>query len=306
MEKSLRIGIITAYPEEDWHSRELIAAAAQWGEPQVIRPEQLAAHITSAGVSISAAGVDLQQIDGYVLARGFGDRGNPDFLVPVYQLLERDGNILVNSIESVMTAIDKFETSCRFQCAGIPTPPVVVVQEERLAHAVLSEWGRAVVKPLYGSLGLGIEFVEDTREGHAILPIALERFGAIYIQAYVETPGRDIRAFVVGTRVIASMYRIAAPGSRRANIAQGAHAVPCELNAATSQLAVDAARATGLDYTGVDILEGDAGPMVIEVNGNPLWRGLQEATGLPVAEAIVGWVAERIARTAMKGGELIA
>jgi len=306
MDKTLRIGIITAYPEEDWHSRELIEAAASRGEVRVIRPEQLGARVTDQGVSILAEGMELDPIDGFVLARGFGDRGNADFMVPVYQILERSGKVMVNSIEAVLTAIDKFETSCRLQQVGIPTPPVVVTQDARTAHAVLCEWKRAVMKPLFGSLGMGIEFVEDTCEGHALLPIALDRFGAIYIQAYIDTPGRDIRAFVIGPRVIASMYRVAAPGSRRANLAQGAHAEPCELDADTCRMAVAAARATGLDYTGVDILEGPAGPMVIEVNGNPLWRGLQEVTGLPVAEAIVSWVAERITQTSVKGGEYIA
>ena len=302
MGNSLRIGIITAYPEEDWHSRQLIDAAGRRAECLVIRPEQLRARVGHEGVTLSAASLDLRDVDGFLLARGFGDLGNPDFLVPVYQKLEQSGKVLVNSIEAVLTAIDKFETTCRFQQAGVPTPPVVVTQEAGTAHAVVRDWGLVVAKPLFGSLGQGIELLADTPESHALVPGLLARFGAVYLQQYIESTGRDIRAFVVGPRVVSSMYRVPAPGDWRANLARGGQAVPCELDAATAGWAVAAAHAVGLDYTGVDILEGPEGPVVIEVNGNPLWRGLQDATGCAVADTIVDWTVERITRLTVKGG----
>ncbi|MHB9130186.1 MAG: RimK family alpha-L-glutamate ligase [Armatimonadota bacterium] len=306
MGKALRIGIITAYLEEDWHSQQLVTAANQWGEAIVIRPELLGARLSPDGIALVADHLDLETIDGFILARGFGERGNSDFLVPVYQILERNGQVLVNSINAVLIAIDKFETSYRLHQAGIPTPAVEVVQDVEMANEVLTRWGRLVAKPLFGSLGLGIELVEDTLEGRAMLPVLLERFGAIYLQEFVPTPGRDIRAFVVGQQVAASIYRTAQPGNWRTNIHQGASAEPCVLDAETAAYAVKAAQVVGLDYTGVDILEGPSGPMVIEVNGNPLWRGLMEATGRNMADDIAAWVVERIKQTAVKGGEHVA
>jgi len=306
MGKALRIGIITAYPEEDWHSMQLIRAAGQYGEAVVIRPERLAARITRDGIRVLSDDLDLDTMDGFVLARGFGDAGNPDFQVPVYQILERSGKVLVNSIDALLRAIDKFETSCCFQRAGVPTPAVTVVQNAEMAYAVLREWGQAVVKPLFGSLGIGIELVEDTEHGRALVPVLLERFGAVYLQEYVSTPGRDIRAFVVGNRVAASIYRMAAPGQWQTNVSRGGQPVACLLDAETARLAVAAAAAIGLAYTGVDILEGPDGPRVIEVNGNPQWLGVLEATGKNMADAIVAWVAERITQPMAKGGERVA
>ncbi len=303
MGKTLQIGVITAYLQEDWHSQQLVEAAGRYGEPVVIQPEVLSARLTHAGVDVMAAGVDLAGIDGFVLARGFGEHGNSDFVVPVYQILERQGKVLVNSIEAVLIAVDKFETSYRLQQAGVPTPTVVVAQDVGTAQDVLAQWGRMVVKPLYGSLGLGIELVEDTAEGRALLPVLLERFGAIYLQEFVPTPGRDIRAFVVGDRVAASIYRIATPGNWRTNVHQGGEPASCTLDAATTAMAVAAAHAVNLDYTGVDILEGPEGPVVIEVNGNPLWHGVLDATGRNMADEIVAWVVERITAYAVKGGE---
>ncbi len=306
MRRELRIGVITAYPEEDWHSRQLLDAAAACGTVTVIRPEQLSATVTPAGIRVQAREVALDTLDGFILARGFGDRGNPDFQVPVYQQLQRAGSVLVNRIDALLTAIDKFETSCRFQQAGVPTPAVVVAQDVSAARDVLHAWGRAIAKPLFGSLGLGIELVEDTAKGRALLPVLLERFGAVYLQEFVPTPGRDIRAFVVGPRVAASIYRIGAPGAVARNVARGGDAVACTLEAPLARLAVAAAAAVGLDYTGVDILEGPDGPLVIEVNGNPQWRGVLEATGLNMAEDIVAWVVERITQSTPKGGERVA
>lgn len=306
MGDALRIGIITAYLNEDWHSQQLVRATGKYGDAVVISPESLGARLTSDGVSLLAAGLDIESLDGFILARGFGERGNADFLIPVYKLLQQNGKTLVNNIDALMTAIDKFETSCLLQQAGVPTPAVVVVQEVSMAEEVLGNWRKLVAKPLFGSLGLGIRVLEDTEEGHAALPELIDKYGAIYMQEFVPTPGRDIRAFVVGDKVAAGMYRIATDGGWINNVSRGARTEPCELDDNIAEMAVTAARAVGLDYTGVDILEGPEGPLVIEVNGNPLWQGLQNTTGLDMADEILRWVVERIEMTTAKGGERIA
>lgn len=302
MSRALKIGIITAYLEDDWHSQQLVAAARRLGEPVVIRPDQLQARLSPAGVMVMAEQLNLEAIDAFVLARGFGDAGNADFVVPVYQILERRSRVFVNSIDALLRAVDKFETSCCLQQAGVPTPDVVVVQHPAPGRQLLGEWGRVVAKPLFGSLGLGIELLEDSPAGTTMLMTLLERFGAVYLQRFVPTPGRDIRAFVVGPRVTASIYRHATH-DWRTNVHQGAVTEPCTLDAATEAMAVAAARAVGLDYTGVDILEGPDGPLVIEVNGNPQWRGVLQATGRNMADAIIEHVVERVERPTWERGE---
>lgn len=301
-----RIGVITAYIEEDWHSQQVLAAANRFGEAVLIRPEELGVRLTPTGATVVATTHDLDAVDGFVMVRGFGEQGNSDFLVPVYQILARQGRVLVNDIDAVLRALDKFETSYRLLEAGIPTPQVVVAQETALAHSVVAEWGRVVAKPLFGSLGMGIEMLEDTAAGHARVPELLERYGAIYLQEYVPSPGRDIRAFVVGPRVAASIYRVVRPGEWRTNIHQGAHPEVCKLDPALATLAVQTAQVIGLDYTGVDIIEGPDGPTVLEVNGNPLWQGLLQATGRNMADEILAWVMERISQTVGKGGQRVA
>lgn len=299
----LRIGVITAYLADDWHSQQVVAAVNRVGEAVVIRPETLGARVNNAGIAVLFADRrGMSDIDGFVLARGFGEDGNSDFLIPVYQLLARSGAVVVNRIDALLAALDKFETSCRVHQAGLPTPPVVVAQDRATAEETLEAWGRVVAKPLFGSLGLGVELLPATSAGRGRLETLLQQYGAVYLQEYVPSHGRDIRAFVVGDRVAASIVRIAAEGDFRTNVHQGATVEPCTLDPVAAEVAVRATRALDLEYAGVDLIEGPAGPVIIEVNGNPLWRGILHATGRNMAEEIVAWVVARIRNGTGKGG----
>jgi ribosomal protein S6--L-glutamate ligase len=120
---------------------------------------------------------------------------------------------------------------------------------------------------------------------------ALEAIRAVYyVQQTIDHPGLDLRAFVVGDRVLGAIERMAAePGGWRTNVSRGGRARPVALAPRLCELAVAAARAVGAEYAGVDLLPGRDGQVwVLEVNGIPGWRGLQGATGLDVAGAVVG------------------
>jgi RimK family alpha-L-glutamate ligase len=116
------------------------------------------------------------------------------------------------------------------------------------------------------------------------------------VQGYVEKPRRDIRAFVLGDRVLASIYRVARASEWKTNVAQGAQAKPVQLMPKLEKLAVKAVKALGLLYAGVDILEGEKGAVVLEVNASPSWQGLQKATGVDVAEELVRFAVECMKR----------
>jgi len=127
---------------------------------------------------------------------------------------------------------------------------------------------------------------------------ALELSRAVfYVQEYIPHPGRDIRAFVVGGRVVAAMTRRG--GSWKTNIAQGAIAEPMDLTAEICDLGRRAAEALQADYAGVDLLPGeDSRLWVLEVNGIPGWQGLQQTTDLDLAGAIADHVLEIASRPA--------
>jgi ribosomal protein S6--L-glutamate ligase len=124
----------------------------------------------------------------------------------------------------------------------------------------------------------------------------LERDGAIYLQAWTPHPGRDLRVFVVGGRARAAIARYAPAGEWRTNVAQGGRTEPVVVGPALASIAEAAAEALRLEYAGVDLVAAQDGPTVLEVNGNPSWQGILEATGLDMAEVIAEHVLGRALR----------
>ncbi|MDD2486024.1 MAG: RimK family alpha-L-glutamate ligase [bacterium] len=281
------IGIATAYPEADWHSKQLIDAASQKAETMVIDPGDLSVNISDYGISVRTSTGSLNKLGGLILLRAINEKGNPDHQIEIYKALSGMGLPMINNIQAALAAQDKFRSSFAFRQAGLPAPRVVTVQNFRDGISYLREMERAVIKPIYGSLGEGIMRLSADDEGISILKGYLERDGVVYLQKYIDKPNRDIRVFVIGGRVAAAVYRVASEGEWITNIHCGARALPCDLSSETEALSIKAAASIGLDYTGVDIIETDRGPLVIEVNGSPHWQGVHQATGKDIAGLIV-------------------
>lgn len=297
MNDVIRIGIVTAWPEDDWHSKRLVTACARHGEAAVIDPAELSAIVNTRGViSVSAAGLPSEAFDAFVLARGMGRAGDADVQFEIYRELEDEGAVVVNRIEPLLAAQDKFRSSRLLARAGVPTPRAAVAQTARGADAALRELRDVVVKPLAGSLGDGVERIRADPAGRAAARERVARDGAVYLQSYVPHPGRDVRVFVVGGRARAAMERYAPPGEWRTNVSTGGRVEAVPLGSRLMAVAEAAAEAIGLDYAGVDVVVGPDGPTVIEVNGNPSWQGILEATGLDMAEAIAEHVLGRALR----------
>jgi ribosomal protein S6--L-glutamate ligase len=113
----------------------------------------------------------------------------------------------------------------------------------------------------------------------------------ILVQEYIkEARGADIRALVVGGKVVAAMKRQGPPGEFRSNLHRGGHAESIKLSPAERSTAVRAARTMGLNVAGVDLLQSDAGPMVLEVNSSPGLEGIEAASGIDIADAIIEFI----------------
>jgi RimK family alpha-L-glutamate ligase len=144
-------------------------------------------------------------------------------------------------------------------------------------------------------MGHGLVRVSDPDVAFRVLR-PLETTGAVYyVQRFVEHDGRDIRAFVVGGRVLGAIERTAADRDWRTNVSRGGSAAAIDLCDDLRQMAVRAAAAVGADYAGVDLLPARNGRVyVLEVNGIPGWQGLQRATGLDVAGAIADLLSSKV------------
>jgi ribosomal protein S6--L-glutamate ligase len=282
-----RIGIFTAYPDDDWHSRRIVEAARAHGEVDLLSATDLTAEIDRDGCRMRVRAEDWSRWDLFLTPRAIGEEGDGELQLELYGALADAGALLVNDVRALVIAIDKFRSSWRLRRAGLPTPRTFVAQTLDEAERVLAELGQAIVKPNYGSLGIGIARV---RQGErARLAALLERNRALYLQELVEAA--DVRAFVVGPRVAAAMVR------------EGEHAREFALPLDAQRLAVRAARTLGLDYAGVDLMiAGRGAATVIEVNGTPHFEKVERATGRDMARALVAYAVERAAQRRRREG----
>ncbi len=197
---------------------------------------------------------------------------------------------VVNAPRAIERTVDKFLTSALLERAGLATPETVVCERADDAMAAFRDLRDVIVKPLFGSMGLGMVRVSDEDVAWRVFRAIEQLRGVFYLQRFIAHEGRDVRAFVVGDRVVGAIERSASadgPGWRT-NYSRGGSARPFTLPADWSDMAITAARTVGAMYAGVDLLPSREGPVyALEVNGIPGWRGLQEATGLDVAGAIV-------------------
>jgi len=285
-----------------WHTDELCRALAARGhEGRVVPYEALTARLgTGRAVArgLAAEGEELFAATA-VLARIIpnGSLEQIIYRVDALHWLEDRDVPVVNSPRAIERCVDKFYTSALLQEAGLPTPETVVCERPEDAAEAFRALGDVVVKPLFGSMGLGMVRVADPETAFRVFR-ALEAIrGVYYLQRSIEHGGRDVRAFVVGERVVGAIER-SAPGWRT-NVSRGGSARAITLPDEWTELALRAARAVGADYAGVDLIPAlDGTVYVIEVNGIPGWQGLQEATGLDVAGAIVDHLLTRIVRGA--------
>ena len=226
-----------------------------------------------------------------VIVRGI-PRGSLEqviFRVDALHALVARGVACVNGPRALERTIDKFLASALLARAGVQTPRTITCERPDDALEAFDELGGdVIVKPLFGSMGAGMTRVDDADIAYRVFhALALER-AVYYLQETLPHSGGDLRAFVVGGRVLAAIERVGS--GWRANLARGARARATDLSTEQERLCVEAAEALGADYAGVDLLRADDRDYVLELNGIPGWHGLQEATGFEVAPALVAHV----------------
>ncbi|HEY5651359.1 MAG TPA: 30S ribosomal protein S6--L-glutamate ligase [Acidimicrobiia bacterium] len=161
-----------------------------------------------------------------------------------------------------------------------------------------------VIKLLEGTQGLGVVLAETKKAAESVIGAFRQLDANILVQEYIkESRGADIRAFVVGGKVVAAMKRTSAPGEFRSNLHRGGTAEPITLTAQERATAVKAARTMGLNVAGVDLLQATRGPVVLEVNSSPGLEGIEKSSQKDVAKSIIQYVEQAAKkRRTTKGG----
>ncbi len=208
-------------------------------------------------------------------------------------VLETHGIPTVNTFEVADVCGNKLLTTMRLIRDGVPSPRTRLTFTPESALAAIEELGYpAVLKPLVGSWGRLISKVNDRDAAESILEhkdvLGTYMHSIYYVQEYVEKPGRDIRAFVVGDETIAAIYR--ASGHWITNTARGGAATNCPVTPELNDLCVRAARAVGGGVVAVDVLEAPQGLLVNEVNYTMEFRNSIETTGVDIPARVVDHV----------------
>lgn len=182
---------------------------------------------------------------------------------------------------------DKLATQLALQAKGIPMPTTYLAATSNAVKEILKRIHFPIIMKFpQGTQGKGVMFAESIESASSMLDALSALKQPVLIQEYIETNGVDTRAIVVGNKVVASMKRIAKSDEKRANTHAGGMAEMCILDEKTRRIAIESAKAVGADVCGVDILDSNKGPLVLEVNVSPGLQGVTGATKINVAEEI--------------------
>jgi RimK family alpha-L-glutamate ligase len=284
------MGIITR-DENGWCTTRLREAMKRRSiNPMCFSFSQLVARVKYKP-AVSVGGTDILKDLSALITRPIG-RGSLEeiiFRMDLLYRLERLGILIINSPSSIERSVDKYYALALLEEHGVPVPRTAVTESHKEALKCFYELGGdIVVKPLFGSRGVGSTRVSDPDVATRVFRAISFYHGVLYLQEFVPHGVSDVRAFVVGDRVIASMQRVA--GTWKTNVSLGAKPVALRLTGELEDLAVRTAKVIGCKVAGVDILEGPSGPLIVELNSQPGWRGLQSVTKVNIADEIVQYV----------------
>jgi ribosomal protein S6--L-glutamate ligase len=284
----LRIAILSRGPRLYSTRRLKEACEARGHEAKVLNPLSFSIEVVQGSPHLYYRHKKLTGYDAVIPRIG---ASVTFFGTAVVRQFEQMGVFCVNPSHAISVSRDKLralQVLSRHR-VGIPTTLFVRHTDEILPGIERMGGTPVVVKLLEGTQGIGVILAETTKVAEAIIEtLSGPAKMSVLLQQFVkESKGRDIRALVVGDRVVAAMRRVAQTGEFRSNVHRGGSAEPVELSEDYQTTAVHAAQIMGLRVAGVDLLEGKDGPVLMEVNSSPGLEGIETSTGVDVAGEVV-------------------
>ncbi|NDE15479.1 30S ribosomal protein S6--L-glutamate ligase [bacterium] len=282
-----RIAILSQDPTL-FSTRRLREAAEEQGhDVKLMNYMRCTIHVRANAPQISYQGDVVENYDAVIARIGTGNTAYGTAVVRQFELM---GTRACNSASAILNARDKLRSLQLLAGAGIGMPATGYAHSTQDQAALITAVGGAplVIKLLEGTQGIGVVLADTASAAKSVMEAFRSLDADILVQEFVkESAGQDLRCFVVGGKVVAAMLRKASGGDFRANIHRGATAEVATLSDLETQTALRAAEALGLEIAGVDMLRSSRGPLVIEVNASPGLEGIEKATGVDVAGAII-------------------
>lgn len=234
-----------------------------------------------------------------------GEQVKPDAVIPrigatytfygtaVVRQFEMEDVFCLNGSDGISRSRDKLRSMQILSRAGVGLPTTSFAHSAQDIAGILDVVGGApvIVKLLEGTQGLGVVLAETKKAAESVIGAFRQLDANILVQQFIkEAGGSDIRAFVVGGKVVAAMRRTGAPGDFRSNLHRGGSAEVVKLTPKERATAVRAAKSMGLNVAGVDMLQGEEGPLVLEVNSSPGLEGIESASGIDIADLIIEYI----------------
>lgn len=263
------------------------AARARGHSVRVLDPLRCYMRIAAGVFEIHYKGRVLRGIDAMIPRIGASITFYGTAVVRQFEMM---GVHTPNSSDAILRARDKLRTLQLLARAGIDLPTTVFGDNPDDTADLLAMLGEPphVIKLNEGAQGQGVLLAEKRSAAQGMIEAFRSLYANFLVQEFIrEAGGADLRCFVVGGKVVAAMRRQAPEGEFRANLHRGAKASPVTLSEDEEATAIRAAGLMGLGIAGVDLLRSGRGPLVLEVNSSPGLEGIEAASGIDVAKAII-------------------
>tara|TARA_B100000427_G_scaffold315999_1_gene310638 strand:+ start:919 stop:1791 length:873 start_codon:yes stop_codon:yes gene_type:complete len=250
-------------------------------------------NITSRNPTVFFGGESLEKVDAIIPRIG---ASNTFYGTAVIRQFETMNCFCVNPSISISNSRDKLRSMQILAEAGINMPVTGFASHTKDIEGVIESVGSTplIMKLLQGTQGQGIVLAETRKAAESVMSAFRQLDADIMVQEFVkESSGTDIRAFVIGDRVVAAMKRTALEGEFRSNLHMGATVEKITLTDEENQVAVRAANILGLSIAGVDLMRSKRGPLILEVNSSPGLQGIETCTKLDVAQQIISFLEKK-------------
>ncbi len=244
-------------------------------------------NITSRKPTIFYGGESLGKVDAVIPRIGASNTFYGTAVVKQFEMMD---SYCVNTSYAIANSRDKLRSLQILAEAGINMPITGFASHTKDIEGVIESVGSTplIMKLLQGTQGQGIVLAETRKAAESVMSAFRQLDADIMVQEFIiESGGTDIRAFVVGDEVVASMKRIAPEGEFRSNVHRGGTMEKVQLTSEEENMAVNASRILGLSIAGVDLMRSNRGPLILEVNSSPGLQGIETCSEVDVAEKII-------------------
>lgn len=283
----MKIAILSRNPKI-YSTHRLVQAARKRGHSvRVVNPLRCFMNITKAQPMVHYRDEALNDIDAIIPRIGASVTFYGTAILRQFEMM---GVYSLNESTSITRSRDKLRCLQILSRSGIGLPVTSYAHSPKMTSKLIEIVGGApcVIKLIEGTQGKGVILADTAKAAESVIDGLRQTNAHFLVQQFIpEAGGCDIRAFVIGDKVVASMMRVAKEGEFRANLHRGGTAVKVELTQAEKTMAVKAAKALGLAVAGVDLLRSSKGPLIIEVNSSPGLQGIERTTELDIATMVI-------------------